>query len=145
LSNGECPQENIKPLYSINVVLQTHIHKVFIHIVNTCYHSPLTLLRFKDPQHHQFLLEFLKSVSKGYVQQERARDFVLDLLALDVSDLFQMEEEAADESTVSVHSDIFACCVSDEFTAFLTDFVQRNQLQEALLEETDKIWVGLVE
>ena len=95
-------------------------------------------LRFKDAQHHNFLLEFLKSVAKCYLEQGRAKDFIIDLLSLDVPDLFKMETEG---STSTIHSDILSNSVPDEFMQFLTVYIQRNHLQEAILADVDQIWV----
>ena len=97
---------------------------------------------FQNSKHHKFLLDFLKSISTCYLEQERAREFILDLLALDVPNLFHMEESDTG-STSSVQSDILATSMAEEFSAFLVEFIQKNQLQEALLEETEKIWVGV--
>ena len=85
-------------------------------------------------------MEFLKSVSKCYLEQGRTKYFVLDLLALDAPDLFMMEYEEG--STSSIHSDNLSSSVPDEFTHFVTEYIQMNHLQEELLAETEKIWVG---
>ena len=95
---------------------------------------------FKDAQHHNFLLEFLMTVGKSYVEQRRTKDFILDLLTLNVPDLFKMEYDEG--STSTIHSDILSSNVSDEFMHFLTEYIQKNHLQEDLLEETERIWVG---
>ena len=94
--------------------------------------------RFTDAQHHTFLLEFMKSVGQCYLEQGRACHFMLDLLQLDVPSLFGMESAG---STSSLQSDILATSVPDQFTHFLSDYVQRNALQETILGEVETIWV----
>ena len=63
---------------------------------------------------------------------------MLDLLQLDVPNLFGMESEG---STSSLQSDILATSVPDQFTHFLSDYVQRNALQDSILSEVETIWV----
>ena len=94
--------------------------------------------RFTDAQHHEFLLAFMRSVAACYLSQGRAKDFVLDLLQLDVPSLFVTETEG---STSTLQSGVETVCVPDEFTSFLTDYIQRNRLQEAMLREVESIWV----
>lgn len=108
------------------------------------HYIPLTLAwaflphSFKDAQHHKFLLEFLKSVAGCYLEQGRPKEFIMDLLELNVPDLFMMESEG---STSTIQSDILSSSVPDEFTQFLTEYIQRNQLHEAILQDVEKIWV----
>lgn len=97
------------------------------------------LFRFTDAQHHKVLLEFIETVAKRYKNQDRAKDFVLDLLHLDVSGLFVTDTEG---STSTLQSDILASSVPDEFSNFLTDYIQRNNLQETILGEVEIIWVS---
>ena len=73
-----------------------------------------------------------------YLEQGRAKDFLLDLLQLDVPRLFVMEAEG---SVSSIHSDILATSVPDQFTHFLSDYIQRNALSEAILKEVETVWV----
>ena len=104
--------------------------------MKACFYSsdPCSL----DAHHHYFLLEFLKYVARCYHDQGRAKDFIIDLLSLDVPDLFMMDTEG---STSTIHSDIPSNSVPDDFMNFLTEYMQRNQLQEPVLNEMDKIWV----
>ena len=95
--------------------------------------------RFTDAQHHKFLLEFIKSMAKCYKDQDRAKDFILDLLHLDVPGLFVTDSEG---STSTLQSDILASSVPDEFSNFLTDYIQRSNLQETILGEVETIWVS---
>lgn len=96
---------------------------------------PLLLcLRFINAQHHTFLLELMKSVGQCYLVQGRACYFTLDLLQLYVPNLFGMESEV---STSSLQSDILATSVPDQFTHFLSDYVQRNALQDSILSEVE--------
>ena len=103
---------------------------------------PPPSIRFTDAQHHKFLLEFLVSVGQSYLQQGRARDFLLDLLHLDVPSLFVMETEEEEGSTSTLQSDILASSVPEEFVQFLADYIHRNSLQELLLQEVETIWVS---
>jgi hypothetical protein len=80
----------------------------------------------------------LKSVAKCYLEQKRAKDFIMDLLELNVPDLFLMDAEG---STSTVHSDILSNSVPDEFTQFLTEYIHKNSLHEAILKDVEKIWV----
>ena len=73
-----------------------------------------------------------------YLKQGRACYFMLDLLQLDVPNLFGMESEG---STSSLQSDMLATSVPDQFTHFLSDYVQRNALQDSILSEVETIWV----
>ena len=101
-------------------------------MLSLCLHS------FSDAQHHRFLLQFLKSVAACYLEQERAQDFVLDLLQLDVPRLFVMESEG---SSSTLQSEVLVMSVPDEFTDFLTDYIQRNSLCEEVLMKVRTIWV----
>ena len=74
-----------------------------------------------------------------YLEQGRAKDFILDLLHLDVPRLFVTESDG--NSSVSLTSDALAASVPDEFTNFLTDYIQRNSLGDDILEEVETIWV----
>lgn len=82
----------------------------------------------------------MKSVAACYLEQGRAKDFIFDLLQLDVPRLFVMESEG---SSSTVQSDLLATSVSDDFTNFLTDYIQRNGLREEMLRGVETIWVGL--
>ena len=44
-------------------------------------------------------------------------------------------------STSTLQSDILASSVPDEFSNFLTDYIQRSNLQETILGEVETIWV----
>lgn len=79
-------------------------------------------------------------MAKCYLEQGRARDFLLDLLHLNVPNLFRMHSEG---STSTLQSDILATTVPDEFINFLSDYIQRNNLQETILNEVDTIWVSI--
>ena len=46
-------------------------------------------------------------------------------------------------STSTIHSDLMSASVPDEFIQFLADYIQRNQLHEAILKDVEKIWVCL--
>lgn len=79
-------------------------------------------------------------MAKCYKDQDRAKDFILDLLHLDVPGLFVTDSEG---STSTLQSDILASSVPDEFSNFLTDYIQRNNLQETILGEVETIWVSM--
>ena len=48
-------------------------------------------------------------------------------------------------STSTLQSDILSLSVSDEFSNFLADYIQRNSLQETLLGEVEAIWVSILQ
>ena len=83
----------------------------------------------------------MKSVAKCYLEQGRAKDFVLDLLQLDVPSLFVTEREG---STSTLQSDTTTDSVPEDFTSFLADYIQRNSLQDAMLREVETIWVSVL-
>ena len=99
----------------------------------------MSSIRFTDARHHKSLLEFLQSVAVCYLKQCRAKDFILDLLQLDVPTLFVSESEG---STSTLQSDIVAGSVSDEFSTFLSEYIQRNNLRKAILANVESIWVS---
>ena len=92
-----------------------------------------------DSHHQRSLLDFLKSVGSSYLVQCRAADFVIDLLSLDVPSLFIADHAG---STSTLQSDITTGSVSDEFYAFLSDFIQRNNLRNPILKRVELIWVS---
>ena len=94
-----------------------------------------------DSHHHKSLLEFLKSVGSSYQTQGRATDFVLDLLVLNVPSLFVADCEG---STSTLQSDILAGSVSENFSTFLSEFIQRNNLRKPILERIKIVWVSYV-
>lgn len=77
-------------------------------------------------------------MAKCYLEQGRPKEFIMDLLELNVPDLFMMDNEG---STSTIQSDILSNSVPDEFTQFLTEYIQRNNLHEAILQDVEKIWV----
>ena len=79
-------------------------------------------------------------MAKCYLAQGRASHFILDVLQLDVPNLFRAESEG---STSTLQSDILSISVPDQFTHFLSDYVKRNALQESLLSSVETIWVGV--
>lgn len=108
------------------------LHAVIIYLL-------VLILSFKDAQHHNSLLDFLKSVARCYLEQKRPKEFIMDLLELNVPDLFMMDCEG---STSTIQSDILSNSVPDEFTQFLTEYIQRNHLHQVILEDVEKIWVS---
>ena len=88
--------------------------------------------RFSGAHVHSFILDFLQSVAKRYQGSGRAKNFVLDLLAIRVPNLFAIErgEEAAGEE------------VQKNFKTFLQDFIRRNDLNHALLSDMNVIMVN---
>ena len=65
----------------------------------------------------------------------------MHLLQLDVPKLFVTETEG---STYALQSDILAVGVPDEFTDFLSDYIQRNNLTDAILAKVETVWVSIV-
>ena len=100
----------------------------------------LSYCRFPDTRHHKLLLEFLQSVGSCYLAQSRANKFIVDLLHLDVPALFVSDN---DGSTSTMQSDILSGSIADEFTIFLSGYIQCNNLKRAILDTIESIWVSL--
>ena len=88
--------------------------------------------RFSGAHDHYFILNFLQSVAQRYNETGRAKNFVLDLLAIRVSKLFAIEpgEEAAGAE------------VQKNFKTFLQNFIRRNALKPPLLSNMNIIMVN---
>ena len=84
--------------------------------------------RFSGAHAHNCIHDFLQSVAKRYEESGRAKDFVLDLLALRVFKLFAIESEE-DKA------------VQESFKASLLAFIRRNALKHALLSDMTVIMV----
>ena len=100
----------------------------------------LSYSRFPDSRHHKLLLDFLQSVGAHYLAQCRANKFIVDLLHLDVPALFISDN---DGSTSTMQSDILSGSIADEFTTFLSGYIQCNNLKRAILDTIESIWVSL--
>lgn len=87
-------------------------------------------------------MEFLKSIAQSYLDQGRSKDFLLDLLRLDVPNLF-VTGPSEEETDSAKQSDLLAESVPEEFTYFLADYIQRNSLHDVILQEIEAIWVSL--
>ena len=78
----------------------------------------------KEPQNH--LLEFLKSVADDYRSDQRAKDFIPDLLQLKVPLLFAAENEPGAGGGSQV---------GDTFSVFLHEYTRRNNLCPVITNE----------
>ena len=94
------------------------------------------LCRYSEAQHHKTLLEFLKSVGDTYQQQGRAKDFILDLLHLNVSKLFA---EGLEVPPLQQHGNTVGTAV--EFSTFLRTYIQKYSIRDAVLQDISVIWV----
>ncbi len=95
-----------------------------------------SLLRFGGALHHRLLLDFLKKVAERYLQDQRAAEFVLDLLQLSVPKLFAVESSGKEKGA--------AASISAEFMAFLKDYITRNSLKLLILCQMKDILVCLI-
>ena len=85
--------------------------------------------RFSGAHAFYYVKGFLQKVADSYKSDGRARDFVLDLLKLQVPKLLSSESEEEAKKMWS------------EFKIFLQGFIRRNTLQQALLTQTTAIVV----
>lgn len=100
--------------------------------INIC-----AIARYSESQHHKTLLDFLKSVGDTYQEQGRAKEFVLDLLHINVSKLFA----AGHERPPLQHEG--GAGTSVEFSAFLCTYIQKFSISGAVLQDINLIWVCL--
>ncbi len=84
----------------------------------------------------RLLLDFLKKVAERYLQDQRAAEFVLDLLQLSVPKLFAVESSGREKAA--------AASISAEFVAFLKDYITRNSLKLLILSQMKDILVCLI-
>ena len=75
-------------------------------------------------------MEFLKSVAERYRLDERAGDFIPDILQLKVPLLFATEIEPAPEGGNRV---------GDKFSSFLREYIQRNNLRPVIMKKIQDI------
>ena len=92
--------------------------------------------RYSEAQHHKTLLQFLKSVGDTYQEQGRAKEFVLDLLHLNVSKLFA---ESLDKSPLQHEG---AVGTAMEFSSFLRTYIQNCCIRDGILQDINLVWVG---
>ena len=86
--------------------------------------------RFSGAQHHHYLVDFLQSVAEHYRQECRAGDLGVDLLNLNVPNLFAVKGgEEKDEE------------VRRKFSAFLRSYILRWDLKHTILERINDILV----
>ena len=78
--------------------------------------------------------DFLQSVAQRYKENDRAREFVLDLLKLHVKTLLANDSGKEDELKEGAR-------VQNEFKIFLHNFIQRNRLKNHLLQKMSGIMV----
>ena len=95
------------------------------------YYTNLNFHRYSGAHAHYFVKDFLQKVADIYKSEDRAEEFVLDLLKLQVPKLLSTEnaEEAKDQE------------VRSEFKRFLQDFIKRNALEHSILTRASAIVV----
>ena len=76
------------------------------------------------------MLEFLRSLAERYKLDQRAKDFIPDLIQLDVPLLFVAENEPGIEG---------GNLVGDKFSSFLHDYIQRNNLRPVIMNKIQDI------
>ena len=87
---------------------------------------------------HRFLLEFIKTVGYRYVKDGRSHDFIVDLLGINVPQLFGLPEDTDKGHPVAVE-------IQSKFSAFIQSYILLNTLKIGLLQNMDKILVGISE
>ena len=80
-----------------------------------------------------FILEFLLSVGDHYRDDRRAKQFIFDLLSIQLSGLFNVDRASAGDH--AVHS------VPITFQTFLREYIQRNHLTSVIINHVTEIWV----
>ena len=76
------------------------------------------------------MLEFLRSLAERYKLDQRAKDFIPDLLQLEVPLLFVAENEPGIEG---------GNLVGEMFFSFLLEYIQRNNLHPAIMSKIEDI------
>ena len=76
------------------------------------------------------MLEFLRSLAECYKLDQRAKDFIPDLIRLDVPLLFAAENEPGKEG---------GNLVGKKFSSFLHEYIQRNNLCPAIMSKIEDI------
>ena len=89
--------------------------------------------RFAGAQNHGFILEFLILVGDHYREERKAKQFIFDLLSMQISGLFVVEQ--------STNKDHAAQSVPITFQAFLREYIQRNHLTISVISHVTTIWV----
>ena len=95
-----------------------------------------THCRHSGANNHHFLLEFIKQVGAQYVTDQRPRDFILDLLKINVPMLFALPEKTDNGYDVAVE-------VQSNLSTFVQEYIYDNGLKKGLLPRMSKMLVGI--
>lgn len=93
--------------------------------------------RFVGARHHEFLFNFLDTVSCVYLNDKRSPEFVFHLLELRVPKLFAVDDEESDE--VIRKEDI---AIREKFLRFLSDYINSNALKNTIINQISRIMVS---
>lgn len=93
------------------------------------------MYRFSGAHKHHFLLDFIKRVGECYAKDARST-FVLDILALNVPELFSLPETTDKGYSKAVE-------VQGEVSTFVQTYIRRNSLKTSLLQKMNEILVGI--
>ncbi|KAL5475173.1 hypothetical protein EMCRGX_G027240 [Ephydatia muelleri] len=88
--------------------------------------------RHSGANNHHFLLDFIKQVGAQYVTDKRPRDFILDLLKINVPMLFALPEKTDNGYDVAVE-------VQSNLSTFVQEYIYDNGLKKGLLPRMSKM------
>ena len=94
--------------------------------------------RFIGARHHEFLFNFLDTVSCVYLKDKRSQDFVFHLLKFRVPKLFAVDDEECDEG---IRKEDIA--IRERFQKFLSDYITSNGLKNTIVAQMSRIMVNL--
>ena len=86
---------------------------------------------FPGDEHQHHLLTFLCKVGDRYKETGRSKEFIPDLLQLNVPQLFIIPADANQEMEEA--------SVGQKFSSFLKSYIQRNNLQSVILDNMQTI------
>ena len=96
------------------------------------------LCRLPGGDHHDMVLNLFQSVGKRYGLEDRACEFVMDLFALDVPDLFA-------PSPLTKPDDCLEGAVgpiASQFKTYLRTYIENNGLKTSLFLNIEKLLVS---
>lgn len=120
--------QNVGVDFSYQPCLSLTQHRnITLFISSQTQHTP----RFSGAQHHHYLLDLFQSVAKRYREDGRAADLVLDLLKLQVPELFAVHGGGEKDKEVR-----------RKFSNFLRDYICRCHLKHTILKKMNIILVS---
>ena len=103
----------------------TEVVSRYVNIVILLCVAHLYLHRMPGAHNHRFVLNFMKTVGNHYVKDGCPHDFILDLLGINVPQLFGLPKDTDKGYPVAVE-------VQSEFSAFIQSYIHRNALNHFL-------------